>query len=252
MHTQPLKITIVIVVLLVWFPVWIIAQTREVDAVYLKNGNVYRGSMQSTNVQGTLVLETLCSNTLQFTLDEVDHLAREFIRTGRRNSFIPREENGYFNRTDLGVLIGSGSNDKNLIFGVQMVNGYKINNRIYPGLGTGLEFFDQAFLPLYADVSYYFLNRSVSPFIRGSFGYTLPLEDPIEDRGTNIDSQGGCMVAMGVGTSVRISQNNALNISLIYRFQNLRSVQTQEWNPEKITLDTQYNRIAIRIGFLFD
>ena len=133
-----------------------------------------------------------------------------------------------------------------------MVNGYKINNRMYPGIGTGLEFFDQAFMPMYADFSYYILNRSLSPYIRGSFGYTIPLEDPREEWGTHLDNQGGYMYALGVGTSIRISQNNALSISVIYRFQNLRSIQTQDWTTEKITLDTQYNRIAIRVGFLFD
>lgn len=247
-----MKIKIIILVLLACLTGYIHAQTREVDAVYLKNGNVYRGAMQNTTLPGTLVIETLCSNTMQFTLEDVDHLSREFIRTGNRNSFVPNSETGYFNRTDIGALIGSGSNDKNLILGVQMVNGYKIKSRIYPGLGTGLEFFNQAFMPLYADFSYYFLNRSVSPFIRGSFGYTIPLEEPIEDWGTHTDSQGGYMYALGVGTSVRISQNNALNISLIYRFQNLRSIQTQDWTQEEIILDTQYNRIAIRVGFLFD
>ena len=228
------------------------AQKQEVDALHLKSGDIYRGHMQSTGTPGVIVMETLCSNTLQFKMDEIDHLERESIRTGSRNSFLPTNESGYFNRTDLGALIGTGNNDNNLIFGIQMVNGYQLKSRIYPGLGMGLEFFDQAFLPLFGDIVYYIGNRSVAPFVRGSLGYTLPLEDPHQDWGTILDSHGGLMYAVGLGTSIRMSQNNALCISVIYRFQNLRTVQTQDWNDDKVTLDTQYNRIAIRIGFVFD
>jgi hypothetical protein len=228
------------------------AQKQEIDALHLKSGNIYRGHMLSTGTPGVIVLETLCSNTLQFKMDEIDHLERETIRMGRRNSFLPRNESGYFNRTDLGALVGTGNNDNNLIFGIQMVNGYQLKSKIYPGLGMGLEFFDQAFMPLFADVVYYMGKSSVAPFVRGSLGYTLPLEDPRQDWGTILDSHGGLMCAVGFGTSIRMSQNNALCISVIYRFQNLRTVQTQDWNDDKVTLDTQYNRLGIRVGFVFD
>ena len=228
------------------------AQKQEVDALHLKSGDIYRGHMQSTGTPGVIVLETLCSNTLQFKMDEIDHLEREIISMGGRSPFLPDNESGYYNRTDLGALIGTGNNDNNLIFGIQMVNGYQLKSRIYPGLGMGLEFFDQAFLPLFGDIVYYIGNRSVAPFFRGSLGYTLPLEDPRQDWGTKLDSHGGLMYAVGLGTSIRLSQNNALCISVIYRFQNLRTVQTQDWNDDKVTLDTQYNRLAIRVGFVFD
>ena len=254
MSKQPLKsrfLPALLLSLIVSGP-GLLAQKQDVDAVYLNNGNIYRGHLQNSETTDLIILETLCSNVLRFGPDEIDHLAKESIRTSKSNPFVPIDENGYFNRTDLGVLIGSGNNDKNAIFGVQMVNGYQYKGKIYPGIGMGIEFFEQAYIPLYADISYFISRRSVSPFVRGSLGFSVPLEDPEEIWGVDVENLGGYMYALGLGTSIRINQNNALAISLVYRFQSLRSVQTQEWNNEKITLNTQYNRIAIRVGFVFD
>jgi hypothetical protein len=60
------------------------------------------------------------------------------------------------------------------------------------------------------------------------------------------------MYALGLGTCIRINQGSALAISLVYRFQSLKSLQIQEWNNEELRLNTQYNRLAIRVGFVFD
>lgn len=254
MPKQPLKLKILFFLFLSMLCSGsrLLAQKQDIDAVYLKNGNIYRGLLQNTESSGFIVLETLCSNTLRFSLDEIDHLAKESIRAGKQNPFIPSYGSGFFNRTDIGTLIGSGNNDKNLVFGIQMVNGYQYKSRIYPGLGMGIEFFEQAHVPLYADISYFIRQGSVSPFVRGSLGYSVPLEDPEEIWGVKVENLGGYMYALGLGTCIRINQNNALAISLVYRFQSLKSVQTQEWNNDKVTLNTQYNRIAIRVGFVFD
>ncbi len=228
------------------------AQELDVDAIYLKNGSIYRGILQDTTETGKIVIETLCANTLLFGRDEIDHISRETVLAGTDGLYVPAKRSGYFNRTDLGALIASGYNDKNVIFSLQMVNGYRFRNRLYPGLGTGIEFYQQAYVPLFADISYFFRLRFLSTFIRGSFGYAVPLEDPEESWGLSIDNHGGFMCTLGLGTTVRISRDNALAISLAYRFQSHRSVQTTDWNNERSTFNTQYNRIAVRIGFVFD
>ena len=87
----------------------------------------------------------------------------------------------------MGVLIGSGNNEKNAIFSTQMVNGYKINSRFYPGIGIGIEFYEQAVVPLFADMSYHFGRNVISPFIRGSIGYSIPVEDPPETWGVQYE-----------------------------------------------------------------
>jgi hypothetical protein len=170
------------------------AQKQEVDAVYLKNGEIYRGSLQNHPEKNQIKLQTLCWNTMLFDAGDVDHIDREMVNVKSSRLHVP--SSGYFNQTDLGVLIGTGNNEKNAIFSAQMVNGYKIRSRYYPGLGY--------------------------------------------------------MYALGLGTFVRLNGHNSLSISLTYRFQSLRSVITQDWTDEVLNLNKQYNRIAFRIGLVFE
>jgi hypothetical protein len=107
-------------------------------------------------------------------------------------------------------------------------------------------------VPLFADMSYHFGRNVMSPFIRGSFGYSVPVEDPPETWGVLTNYNGGFMYAAGLGTFIRLNGQNSLSISMVYRFQSLKSVITQEWNDEVLNLNKQYNRIAFRIGFVFE
>lgn len=226
------------------------AQKQEVDAVYLKNGEIYRGKLQNHPDKNQIMLQTLCWNTLIFGVGDVDHIDRETVDL--KSSRLPVPSSGFYNRTDMGVLIGTGNNEKNAIFSTQMVNGYKINSRFYTGLGIGIEFYEQAVVPLFADMSYHFGRNVLSPFIRGSLGYSLSVEDPPETWGVSANNNGGYMYAAGLGTLIRLNGQNSLSLSLIYRFQSLKSVITQDWTDEVLNLNKQYNRIALRIGFVFE
>jgi hypothetical protein len=226
------------------------AQKQEVDAVYLKNGEIFRGTLLDHQAPGLVQIETLCWNRRVFPAGEVEHIGRETVnlRSGRMK--LP--SSGYFNRTDLGILIGSGNNEKNAIFSTQMVNGYRINSRFYPGIGLGLEFYEQAVLPLFADLTCVLGRNALAPFVRGSAGYAFPLEDPPETWGVRTNNKGGGLYGAGIGTFIRLNGHNALAISLEYRFQSLKSTTTQDWNDEVLNLEKQYNRMALRVGFLFD
>ncbi len=60
------------------------------------------------------------------------------------------------------------------------------------------------------------------------------------------------MYAAGVGTYIRTGGSSALMISLVYRFQSLKSVYSEEWTGDVLNLEKRFNRIAFRIGFIFD
>jgi hypothetical protein len=83
-------------------------------------------------------------------------------------------------------------------------------------------------------------------------GYVFPIEDPPQEWGSHTDNRGGMMMSAGAGTSIRTGPSSTLVISLEYRFQNLKSVYTEDWNDEILNLKTQYNRIAFRIGYIFE
>ena len=226
------------------------AQKQEVDVVYLKNGEIYRGNLLNHEYVDKIMLQTLCWNSMIFDTRDIDHLDREMV--DMKSNRLPEPYSGYFNRTDLGVLIGHGNNEKNAIFSAQMVNGYKLNSRFYPGIGIGIEFFEEAVVPVFADVSCHVGRNVLSPFVRGSIGYSIPVEDPPDNWGVVTNNHGGYMFAAGLGTLIRLNGHNSLSISLVYRFQSLKSVITQDWSDEVLNLNRQYNRFAFRIGFVFE
>lgn len=227
-------------------------QKLEVDAVYLNTGEIYRGRIQAHINPGLVQLETLCHDTRLFLKDEITRIEKEKVNF---RDFSPYEEasvQGYFNHTDLGFLIGSGNNDRNVIFSIQMVNGYKFGRKYFPGIGAGIEFYDQAYVPVYGDFKYFLSRHRVSPFLKSSLGYSIPIEDPPEQWGSRTDNRGGILYSAGFGTSIRTGGASALVISLDYRFQSLKSVYTEDWNDEVLNLEKQLNRVSLRIGFMFD
>jgi hypothetical protein len=242
----------ILIFLVLSVPQWVGGQKQEVDAVYLENGEIYRGRIQEHHDPDLVQLETLCLNTRLFPLSEILRIEKETVKLADFGGFGGASVHGYFNHTDLGFLIGSGNNEKDVVFSVQMVNGYKFRRKYYPGIGTGIEFYEQAYVPVYADFKYVLLNHRVSPFLRGSAGYSISLEDPSEEWGSRTDNHGGILYAAGIGTTIRTGSSSVLVISIVYRFQSLRSTYTEEWNEEILNLEKQFNRLAFRIGFIFD
>ena len=242
---------LILSILLLLIPLMAKGQKQEVDAVYLNSGEVYRGTIKDHFNPQQIQLETLCSNIRLFPVNDISRIEKETIDLFTFSHEARVSAQGYFNRTDLGALIGSG-NDNNAIFSIQMVNGYKFGKRYYPGVGIGLEFYEQAVVPVFADFTYSLGAGRVIPFLRGSLGYSIPLEDPQEQWGTLTDNRGGFLYAAGVGTSIRTGLSSALVISLVYRYQSLKAIYTEEWTDEVLNIEKQFNRIALRIGFIFD
>ena len=244
-------LSVFLIFLLAHIPFTANGQKQEVDAIYLNNGEVFRGILQDQLDADIVQLQTLCWNTRLFSKSEINRIEREKVDLSAfgRGAVSP---NGYFNRTDIGVLIGSGNNDNNTVFSAQMVNGYKIKGKYFPGVGIGIEFYEHAVIPVFADFSYAFMSHGVSPFVRASFGYSIPVEDSSEQWGAHTDYRGGLLYAAGIGASIHTGPSSALVISLVYRFQSIKSVYTEDWNDDVLNLEKQYNRIAIRIGFMFD
>ncbi len=227
-------------------------QRQEVDVVYLKSGEVYRGKIQDHLDAEEIRLQTLCLDTRLFRLDEVSRIEMERMNLPGWLPGFHKPSKGYFNRTDLGVLIGSGSNENNAILSIQMVNGYRFGSRYFPGIGTGIEFFNHTVVPVFADFTYRLDRDRVSPMFRAGFGYSISVEDPPDQWGARTDYRGGCMGAAGIGTTIRTGISSALAISLVYRYQSIKSVYTEDWNDTELELEQHYYRIALRIGFIFD
>ncbi len=124
----------------------------------------------------------------------------------------------------------------NAIFGGQF-------GQVFAGGGVGLDAYkSEVFVPLFADVRYYFVREAFSPYAMLEGGYTLGVD-------TSPGLDGGAMVNPGIGIRYFLTRTTAVNLGLGYRYQSL----TQEFEGVDGVYLTKFNiqSLGIRLGLQF-
>lgn len=165
---------------------------------------------------------------------------------------------GYFNITDMGLLIGSTQNRHPAPFAFMTTNGYHISEQLSLGLGIGVEFLSGSYMPIVLDARYYVRNTGFSPFFSLYGGYALALDD--DGSNGNVYSydaiwpnqnyepyqaKGGWLFNPGFGIRNMFGENFGIIFSMGYRVQRLYFTAEQR----KLLVD--YNRLTVKIGIIF-
>lgn len=112
-------------------------------------------------------------------------------------------------------------------------------------------------MPLFASGTYLLHPDEFSPYVSVKVGYTFALEkySSINYNGYDMRNFGGVMLSPEAGISIPIGENSSLLLGLGYHFQELSEEKPQYWSNQSDALPsrvyTNYNRIALRAGFLF-
>ena len=185
----------------------------------------------------------------------------EETRTVTRKTQTSSAFTGYYNITDMGLLIGAPSNSYGAPFSLMTINGIHFTDQFSGGLGIGVEFLSGSYMPFVLDFRYYFRDTDFSPFINLYGGYTLPLDDNFSYYGSviwdapNVDAyynyesynaRGGLILNPGFGIRKMFSDEFGLIFTLGYRFQRL---YYQGDNDRQLFAD--YNRLTLKIGITF-
>ena len=228
-------------------PVAVLAQNGMQDAIYLKNGSIYRGTIIETVPNDSYKIKSRDGNVYAVSIEEVEKITKEEVERSWNNrgwgnnygwgrgkwkmdstNLTPREK-GYFN--ELQVLI------ENVQGGVRFVNGYKFNRFAYLGIGIG---FDRVFsnpfnpringlekkelagiyLPLYLFHAGDGPTRGrFTPFYAIEAGYAMAFRG-FGDNNLNEDDfgnrlQGGVIAGAGLGFKVR-SRRHKGHFSILF------------------------------------
>jgi hypothetical protein len=251
---QPVKRLYIVISLLILLSVSeAFAQKYDIDVITLQNGDVYKGIIVDQPDSGIIRLNTFCYSTLNFNLSEIASLTKARLNIRRSGLDLPfyYEPKGYINITDLGILAATGNNNQNAIFSVSSFNGYSFASRFIAGAGLGLELFETAILPVYADTRLIIAKSRIMPVLILKSGYSFALEDPAGYWGESYNAFGGFMIGSGAGAYIWVSDRSAFEINLLYRHQAIRMERTYEWTGETTTMTTRYNRLELRFGLLF-
>ena len=229
----------------------VMAQSNSQDAVYLRNGSIIRGKVLENVVGKYTRIETFGRNVLVISEGEVDRLVMDEPIPQKER--VDPKSSGYIALADLGFMGG-----KQNTMSLTLINGYQFLNRLSVGAGFGIEKFDEQLIPVFGDVRYNFLKGGITPFVYLQAGYSYPLGKSVEGNMTEI--KGGALINPGIGLRVNFTPRNALIFSLGWRYQEIRSHYNYYYyysslypqNDNGYYRTDFYNRIAIRVGFVFN
>jgi hypothetical protein len=166
---------------------------------------------------------------------------------------------GYFNITDMGLLIGSTQNRHPAPYSFMTTNGYHISEQLSLGLGIGVEFLSGSYMPIVLDARYYVRKTGFSPFFSLYGGYALALDDdgsngygyvtdvywPYQDY-QPYQAKGGWLLNPGFGIRNMFGENFGIIFSAGYRLQRLYYTAGEQ---KRLMVD--YNRLSVKIGIIF-
>ncbi len=240
------KIYLLVVLFYLFIAGNICAQSKE-DAVYLKNGSILKGK----------VIESLTG--VQCTIEIIGHniivVPDSLIKMILMDQVIPtmeRENKSSPVEMAAGVNFYGGSENSG---GFTFITSYRFPFRMSVGGGLGIEWFEHQQIPFIADIRYYFLKGSWSPYVYAQGGYAVPLSQRSDYEW--IKNYGGVLAGTGAGMRFNFSRRNALFFNLGYRYQKTKTITTDyPWmsypqNSETIRYD-EYNRLTFSFGFLFN
>jgi len=222
------------------------AQSKE-DAVYLHNGSILKGKVIE-NISGV-------KTTIEIVGHNIIVVPDSLIKMILMDQAIPaKEKENKASPVEMAASVNFYGGSQNS-GGFTFVTAYRFPFRLAIGGGIGIEWFDHQQIPFMADVKYYFLKGSWSPYIYAQGGYAVPLSQKAENEWT--EYHGGALAGTGAGMRFNFTKRNALVFNVGYRYQKTETVSASyPWmssiqNSETIRYD-EYNRLTFSFGFLFN
>jgi len=233
--------------------------------VYLKNGTILKGKYIYTDDLAKIKVAS-AGNIWIFRAEEIDHvsskkdeLSAEF---GEENRHSP-----LFLHTEIGVLAGNSGNSQSAPFSFSTSLNYSVIPKLSAGLGIGLEFLKETYLPAFINIEYKYRNSYSTPYLFLKTGYEVPLEDnanqiynngiqPLyyniwpqpwpQNNSDSLDPKGGFMINPGLGYQRMYSSGFGMTFAFGYQFHRLSYKGENDYQ-----LDIDYNRLTIKLGFIF-
>lgn len=154
-------------------------------------------------------------------------------------------------------LLAGGSAES---FALQTVNGFRYQ-KWFAGIGTGLDFYRQRSIPLFADVRYDFTTKRKTFFLYSDAGINFAWTKN-KDQQNIVDQSPGLFTDAGIGLKITTKKQDAFLISAGYSHKQLNETQRgfnwRSWPGWPVDgaetfyrYHYRYNRIAVKIGFVF-
>ncbi|GHT36745.1 hypothetical protein FACS189435_0350 [Bacteroidia bacterium] len=180
----------------------------------------------------------------------------EFLQSGKFTSL-----------TEAGLLVGNSYYESKTPFILHSSLNYAFIRNLSAGVGVGVEFYEETYLPVTANVTYRFGSKRIVPFATFQAGYQVALENKKEtyylydyypgyggSSYTNIiHAEGGWMFNPSVGIIICLTNDFGITLSAGYRHQMLKHTweSKQEAYYRYESREREYNRLSLKFGIIF-
>lgn len=245
-----------IVLLVCFLAIPVAAQKSKKDLVYLKSGAVIRGELVTFDAEDVKIFSS--GNYWVFKQAEVDSV-RKYSRSGNNQAYKP----DYYFDVSPGVLIGNSGNNRSAPFSFLASFNYRLTDNFYAGLGLGTEFMEESYMPAFVQFRYRFREADFTPFFNLQGGYQIAVEDgnrnqlvtnyysssywPGPQVSDKLDALGGVLINPSIGFQKFTSNNFGWYFSFGYRYHQLNYSGKNDYK-----LETNYSRLSLRFGFIFN
>lgn len=239
--------------------------------IYLKDGSVLKGKyLYSNTMEKIRVISG--KNSWIFDNEEVDKISsvKPVRKSGEDTAAerFPIPETRWFNLTEIGVIAGNNDNSQPapMVFGTSFNR--MINRNLSAGMGIGAEFLKETYVPLTVNLLYRLRDNHITPFAMLQGGYQIPVEDsrtlyykvvpdyltsdrfwpgPWPTQNSAMKAKGGLLVNPSFGIMKQYSQGFGMSLAFGYRFHRLHYTAEDNYR-----LDIDYNRLSVKLGFIFN
>ena len=207
------------------------------EIVHLKNGSIIRGTIIEIIPNESIKIETRDRSIFVYKMDDIERITKE----GRQNnSHKTYNIIGYRGFVDIGLTTAGYGYDSRGEFSTS--HGYQFDPYLYAGMGTGIHLYGDSriLVPIFADVRYTFMNRTVSPYVNLRTGYSFKLHGDID---------GGYYLSPTGGLRIMLRESFALNLAMGYSLQKIEigELYSDVWVYNKMNADG----FIIRLGIEF-
>lgn len=239
-------LTVLIVLTITLLPV---TAQKTKDVLYLKNGSIIYGKLMEVS-DNQYKIKSSDGSLFIYQTGEVDKFVNE------TPLFTSRKKSGFGFVLEAGLLIGIKTVEYSAPFSFNILGNFTSNTRNIFGIGSGVEYIGQAYMPLFLEYKYLFYNKKTTPFIfvRGGKLYHVNGGTVNNDIYYNpydyVKSyEGGLSFTLGTGVSWSFEDSEAY---LSFAYRNAHTSYSQKnYNSQYATYKNNLNRLEIKFGFKF-
>lgn len=207
------------------------SQPQMEDVVYLKNGGTWRGTIIEQVPNQSLKIETVGRNVIVLTFDQIERIVKEPVQgtpppadkpTKQAEEATEIQDADYdrgmltlYIMGNIGYLSNAGSftgsSGGATCFGGTLAAGFNPHPKFSVGLGGGYDGIGHfSLIPVFVDLHYFMTTRHVTPYVSGSFGYSVGPEEY---------NDGGFYAHPRIGVRYNFARRSALAFGIGARYQ---------------------------------